>query len=78
MKRYVKSGKYVKATSENYDLVHKKISDIFREVADERLDLEPEFTAQQLADYIADYMDVFMTRDEWYDLAFDWIQMNLD
>lgn len=77
MKRYVKSSKTnVKATSEDYSLVHMKIEDLFKELADSMLEIDPEADHHQIADFIAQHMVEFRDQDEWENLAFDWLQMN--
>lgn len=78
MKRYIKSStkKYVKATSEYYDMVDMKIKDFFKQYADTLFEEDPEADHHDVADYIAQHMVELLDYEEWEELAFDWLQMN--
>lgn len=80
MKRYIKSStkKYVKATSDYYQILDWKIRDFFQQYLDSLKDDEDfeEYSHDYIADFIAQHMENYLDYDEWKDLAFDWLQMN--
>lgn len=70
--------RYIRASSEYYDMVHMKIEDFFKQYMETFQDIagDEELTHDQIADFIAQHMVSLLDVEEWKELALDWLQMN--